>query len=414
MRIKYIYSACIVIETDDCRICCDPWFTQGIYDGAWYQYPCVSDPVSAIGKVDYVYVSHIHPDHYDPPFLRRLLQANPKCEVLVGTENQGFLLSKMHRDGLQPISLSRHFKGKTEIAIFPNFTNGEVSIDSALVVKASGMTVVNMNDCPFDGQQIAEIRDFCGRAPDLACLPYAGAGPYPQMYRFDNETSLAVAVETKKKQFMDLFGHYFEALDPKYAMPFAGLYYLGGVNRSRNAYRGVPDALEVKERFGKRVIVLDEEHGQIDLRIDHITHQRVGFMDSTERDRYLSQFDDVRYPYELMAEVGIEELVLQLENAHLRALSRVNSPPERWICFAVFQGQFLCIRADSPGVVHVRGSVTDLGEREVIEVDARLLHGLLTRKFHWNNAEIGSHFYFSRFPEIYDRRVYDLLNFLHV
>ena len=26
---EYIYSACIVITTDDCKILCDPWFTQG-------------------------------------------------------------------------------------------------------------------------------------------------------------------------------------------------------------------------------------------------------------------------------------------------------------------------------------------------------------------------------------------------
>ena len=58
--------------------------------------------------------------------------------------------------------------------------------------------------------------------------------------------------------------------------------------------------------------------------------------------------------------------------------------------------------------------VEGLKEREVISIDKRLLHGLLTKKFHWNNAEIGSHFAFYRVPASYDQRVYDFLNFLHV
>ena len=33
MKIEYIYSACIVITTDDCKILCDPWFTQGLLEG---------------------------------------------------------------------------------------------------------------------------------------------------------------------------------------------------------------------------------------------------------------------------------------------------------------------------------------------------------------------------------------------
>ena len=43
MRIKfnitYIYSACILIEIDNFKILCDPWFTEGIYGGSWFQYP---------------------------------------------------------------------------------------------------------------------------------------------------------------------------------------------------------------------------------------------------------------------------------------------------------------------------------------------------------------------------------------
>ncbi len=31
IKVSYIYSACIIIETEDFKILCDPWFTEGIY-----------------------------------------------------------------------------------------------------------------------------------------------------------------------------------------------------------------------------------------------------------------------------------------------------------------------------------------------------------------------------------------------
>ena len=71
IKVKYIYSACVVTKTADVTILHDPWFTDGIYDGTWFVYPEVNDPLTLIGDVDYVYISHIHPDHYDPIFLRK-------------------------------------------------------------------------------------------------------------------------------------------------------------------------------------------------------------------------------------------------------------------------------------------------------------------------------------------------------
>ena len=130
------------------------------------------------------------------------------------------------------------------------------------------------------------MREFCGGDPDLACLPYAGAGPYPQMYMFESDEDLAGAAKRKKEQFIDLFGRYLEALRPRYAMPFAGLYFLGGALRARNEYRGVPDALEVKEKFGDSVVVLEEEYGEIDLKTGEIARRRTQVHDSVARQAY--------------------------------------------------------------------------------------------------------------------------------
>ena len=49
MKVKYIYSACLEIECGGFRILTDPWFTDGAYDGSWFQYPKI-DPFKHIQK----------------------------------------------------------------------------------------------------------------------------------------------------------------------------------------------------------------------------------------------------------------------------------------------------------------------------------------------------------------------------
>jgi UDP-MurNAc hydroxylase len=414
MIVRYIYSSCIVIETRDLRICCDPWFTQGIYDGSWYQYPVVEDPVGAIGHVDFVYISHIHPDHYDPPSLQAIMRANPDCQILIGDKNQVFLRSKMLRDGLSPRSIGKLVVGQTRLAVIPCNSYTEQNIDSALVVDGDGSIVVNMNDCPFDEDQVKGIQSFCGRAPDLACLPYAGAGPTPQTYRFLTETERLKATDRKKEQFLHQFERYLSALQPRWALPFAGLYYLGRKLRVMNPLRGIPDAVEVKKRFGEKVLVLREGDGQIDLSSDLISGERTEPYDVQERDRALSEFDALPMPYENEPSPSEAQLVALLGTAHRNAIARIRDFPSRPVLFKCPETRFMCVDHRRPGVVDVLESAASRIEREEIHIDSRLFYGLLNRKYHWNNAEIGSHFGIFRRPEVYDRRVYHLLTFLHV
>lgn len=414
MIVRYIYSACVVIETKEIKICCDPWFTQGIYYGAWYQYPQIEDPIGAIGSIDFVYISHIHPDHYDPPFLKALLGANPSCRLIIGDTNQKFLSAKMRRDGFAPEEVSILSVGTTQLAVIANRAHSDINIDTALVVRDDEHVVVNMNDCAFDHDQVNRIKEFCGGNPDLACLPYAGAGPYPQAYIFRDETERQDASELKKQQFLELFEEYLSCFQPRFALPFAGLYYLGGTLRSMNSHRGIPDAVELPRLYGTKVVVLQEGHGRIDLRTGEIQHSRVEPYDSVARDEFLRQFDEIPYPFAVSNEVDSRDLVKKLEHAHVKACARLSDLPPGWICFKVPDSHYLCVASQHPGRVLVCASVDELSPREEIYIDSRLLDGLLDGNFHWNNAEIGSHFCFRREPESYDRRVYNLLNFLHV
>jgi UDP-MurNAc hydroxylase len=424
MRLRYVYSACVVVETSDVRILCDPWFTPGIYDGAWYQYPVIADPIAAIGPVDLIWISHIHPDHYDAAFLRRFLAVHP-ARVLIGPQRPPHLANKMRIDGFTPEIAETLSIGGTDLLIVPNESDeGPISeIDSALVVRAEGRSVVNMNDNPVCPHQIARIRAFCpeGRV-DFALLPYSGAGPYPQTFDFADEQARREAAERKKAQFLGLFEQYLEALDPVRAMPFAGKYHLGGRLRPLNPYRGVPDAMAVKARHGDRVVVLaDGGSAAYDLATGIASAARAAPYDQAAIDAALAPLDDVvpDWENEIRPLPGHALPLLPLltaakQRARARvpiaeSLTLVIRPDGEKQCFT------LDIADDTPPKRHPADAAFEaVTPRLEIRLDARYLFGLLTRLYHWNNAEVGSQYRSRRVPDVYRAEVYQFLQMFQV
>jgi len=101
IKVKYIYSACIITKTADITILHDPWFTDGIYDGSWFHFPIVEKPIESIGDVDFIYISHIHPDHYDSDFIKRYFEKYGVKEVLIANHKPNHLAGKMRADGIK-------------------------------------------------------------------------------------------------------------------------------------------------------------------------------------------------------------------------------------------------------------------------------------------------------------------------
>src|SRR5688572_25349593 len=79
MRATSLGHAGILIETRQASIVCDPWFEPAFF-GSWFVFPRndqLSDDLRArIEDADFLYVSHLHGDHWDAPWLRTHLRRN--------------------------------------------------------------------------------------------------------------------------------------------------------------------------------------------------------------------------------------------------------------------------------------------------------------------------------------------------
>jgi UDP-MurNAc hydroxylase len=209
IHIKYIYSACIVTNTPDVKIVHDPWFTEGVYDGSWYQFPKVKDPLSSIGDVDLIYVSHIHPDHYDGDFIKAYFKKYGVKKVIIANLSPNHMAGKMRADGIEPTILSEPLKiNNTTIEIVPHMTGSISDIDSAIVVKYQAKDrlhcVVNANDIIFDDQIRTGLKRAAGDVDVLLCS-YTGAGPYPQTYFDLHDPQLKIEADKKKHAFFERY-----------------------------------------------------------------------------------------------------------------------------------------------------------------------------------------------------------------
>ena len=69
-RIRFVNHASVVLECDGINILTDPWFNGSVFDNGWkliYE-NSKNDIKDIINNVQYIYISHEHPDHFSPNF----------------------------------------------------------------------------------------------------------------------------------------------------------------------------------------------------------------------------------------------------------------------------------------------------------------------------------------------------------
>ncbi len=221
MRATFLGQAGLFIETRAGSILCDPWFSPA-YFGSWFPFPANDgiDP-SLIGNPTYLYISHLHHDHFDPAWLSR--HVNKDATVLLPDYLIDDLRHELHALGFrrfvetadgEPIELAGGLKVMIEALTAP--TDGPIG-DSALVVDDGQTRLLNMNDSrPPDPDKLLAMGPI-----DLLFLQFSGAIWYPMVYEFPERAKITLA---HKKRVVQLARaqRYIEILDPAFVVPSAG------------------------------------------------------------------------------------------------------------------------------------------------------------------------------------------------
>ncbi|HLY14495.1 MAG TPA: Rieske 2Fe-2S domain-containing protein [Candidatus Limnocylindrales bacterium] len=221
MRVTFLGQAGLFIETRAGSILCDPWFSPA-YFGSWFPFPANDgiDP-ALIGSPTYLYISHLHHDHFDPAWLSE--HVSKDATVLLPDYLIDDLRHELHGLGFrrfvetadgEPIELAGGLKVMIEALTAP--TDGPIG-DSALLVDDGQTRVLNMNDSrPPDPDKLLALGPI-----DLLFLQFSGAIWYPMVYEFPERAKITLA---HKKRVVQLARaqRYIEIIDPAFVVPSAG------------------------------------------------------------------------------------------------------------------------------------------------------------------------------------------------
>lgn len=224
MRATSIGHAGILIETHAGSILCDPWFVPAFL-GSWCVFPrndqLDDDLLARIDNADFLYISHLHGDHHDEPWLRTHLRRDIPI-ILPGypTREQRRRLEALGFTELIPTVDTE------EIEIAPGLTvaiHVETSItdgpagDSALVVSDGASRLVNQNDC-----RTTDLGALAAHGPvDLHWLQYSGAIWYPMVYEMPADEMRQRCTAKVDAQFARAM-RYVETIGARAIVPSAG------------------------------------------------------------------------------------------------------------------------------------------------------------------------------------------------
>jgi UDP-MurNAc hydroxylase len=220
MRITFLGHAGLHIETRFGSILCDPWKNPAYFD-SWFVFPDNSElDWDRYGRVDYLYVSHLHQDHFDPGLLGEhvsraatvLLPDFPVPDLRDQLERLGFTRfcaipsgQVVERGGLRLM-----------VQALRSPADGPLG-DSLLAVGDGTARVLNQNDArPADLGPIRAFGPF-----DVHFLQFSGAIWWPWTYELPEAAQRSFGA-AKRANGLDRAARYVRAVGARHVVPSAG------------------------------------------------------------------------------------------------------------------------------------------------------------------------------------------------
>ena len=438
IKITHLQSSSQIISLGEIKVLTDPWLTDGEYYGSWYHYPPFGEENIELLEYDFIYVSHIHPDHLSDETFKRLPHKKP---VLIHNYDSKFVKRKLEMLGYQVIECD-HAKpfalsDGASITIYaadncnPKLCGkymgcgvvekkfGSTQIDTLALFETDEQCVFNTNDCPYELASKTIIdQNLHNKKIDLLLVGYAGAGPYPQCFEFDSISDKEVEAEAKEKQFLDQAIDYIKLIKPQAFAPFAGTYVLGSRLSNLNKFRGVPSVAQATD-------ILNEQIGEISegFCLEPLDNYDVGSRTTSKSEQTFNlSWDDysdlinkkpLAYDDDNWDNSELNDLISSAFARFADKAKEINFESDTTL---VIQSDEVTFRLGTNREPEMISYGHDLVEPFVlIKLDHNLLHRLLRgpRFAHWNNAEIGSHLTYLRKPDKFERGLYHCMCFLH-
>lgn len=433
MKIENLANAFVKVTGPEGHIVCDPWITDGIYEGSWHVFPAMKDHVSVISTSRAALITHIHADHFDPYALgllpadaaiylpdiypnrhvvERKLSASLAARVVYVKTEEQFDVAGFKAEFIPPMNRYGHLIERYNDPI------DLVAIDTGIILSTDEARAVLLADnFPYNLPSAKGSLERM-RGCNALFFPYnACADDYPVCY--DNFT-LEEKQEKSLRRNLSRVQHLkkaIELLSPQLTVPYSSDFVVAGP-RALEFVRVHPkqflDKHQVAQLIEDKTKVPSRglyEHDELTLAKDGWRLERSSRAD-LDFERVARQLINCPSDPSLYSPVSDQVLGDAFQVAVEHMLSRMKMPSD-W--------KFELQNSETGSVWGVdlasRRIYTDdqISDRTVrCRTSSGYLNALLTFKSHWDNAMISYNLSWHRFPDEYDAGLYKALSYLHV
>jgi len=429
MKVTYIANACVIYEQEGFKLLTDPWLVNGAFEGSWCHAPAIRTKPEDVANVDAIYISHIHPDHYDPETLKHF-RKNIPIVILKGPGN--FFQKSLEKLGFTNLIVLNDQEpyqlGPFRLTLFAPFdthhmfhsTVGNL-LDSSILLETENDRLLNIND---NIPSLAAAEKLKKTYSDFTMIQmqYCSAGPFPSCFNQLDSKQKVLAGQEVTERYLSHFYNLAKIFKPKFLVPFAGEFVLGGSQSYKNQFLGtttVDHAYEyVKTRDPAMQIIRFNEGLTFDTAKDEIINGKYESHDPKAQAEHIQNFlSKITYPYEKHSE-SLDEINVFLRQNLAQARERLWTWQQKLNFFSELNSyikvgdEWFWFNWSSPESKFLQGSFQQPYLK--CSMHPNLLKRILLKQSHWNNAEVGCHIDYERVPDIYSPDVHTLLSFLHL
>jgi UDP-MurNAc hydroxylase len=214
MRFQILSHAGLRVQARGVELITDPWLIGSCYWRSWWNYPPVPGELVASLRPDFIYLTHIHWDHFHGVSLRKFPLTTP---ILVPKGHHDRMKRDLHDIGFRDVRELRH-RETVQLGDGFKLTSYQFlpSLDSAAVIEADGVTILNANDAKFMGAPLEELLRRHGPI-DFMLRSHSSANAR-LCYDVVDEPGRGIDDESV---YIDSFLRFARRTGTRYAIPFA-------------------------------------------------------------------------------------------------------------------------------------------------------------------------------------------------
>lgn len=216
MKFTILSHAGLLVEHNDKRVVCDPWLLGSCYWRSWWNFPEPPRQLISDLSADYIYLTHLHWDHFHGASLKKLF--DPEIHILVPKVPTRRMVTDLNYLGFHNVTEIPH---GSSIQLADDFSlssyQGGIAVDSAVILSSKNTTLFNANDCKVFGLPLKQITQRFPKI-DFVFKSHSSATAIPYCIESYEETFSDLRTQS---DYIEEFCRFALSIGARYAIPFA-------------------------------------------------------------------------------------------------------------------------------------------------------------------------------------------------